>query len=131
MRDMQAERLDNTRGLLLEPARHRFKGVRRKQLSGILQRRDIIIAFCDILRRDLRIVRIFLLHCRKHFLPRLILINCDHIIGKRIDGMHRAGADIQHDIVSAELILVNHSVSPFSSLRKRRISVFIRSASST
>ena len=113
VRNMQAERLDNARGLFLQFTRHRLKRIRREQLSGVLQCRDIVIAFSKLLRGDLRVAAVFFLHGRDHRIPRVILIHRDHVICKRIDSMHRAGADVQHNVVAAELILMNHVILLF------------------
>ena len=49
---------------------------------------------------------------RENLFIALLFIQGDHIIRQFIDQVHRARADIQHNVVTVELILMNHSIPP-------------------
>ena len=106
MRHVQAERLDHAGGLFLELAGHRLKRVGRKELARIAQGFHLRIAGGDLLFVHLALVLAGDLG--DHLLARLRLKARDDVVGDLVHHMHGAGAHVQHDVVTAELILMNH-----------------------
>ena len=76
MRDMQAQRLNDTGRSCLQIARHRLVGVLRKKLSGLLEFQDLLVAGADLLRVSGLGALVLFLHVRKHFLRKCL--DVDH-----------------------------------------------------
>ena len=104
---MQTQRLDNAGGLLLQRICHRFIGVGREQLSRFLQIADLGNAFCDFLCSDFGIACVLFEDCRSNFFCGMIFLHVDNIVCDLVHKMDRAGADVQHNGVAAELIRRN------------------------
>ena len=108
MRHVQAERLDHAGGLFLQMSGHGFKGIRRKELSAVAQGGDLIIALFQILRRNVLAIPVLLRHRLQHGPAVVVFEHRDDVIGHLVHGVNRARTDVQHDVVSAQLILMNH-----------------------
>ena len=106
---VQAQGLHHAAGALLQLPGQGLEGVRREQLPGLLQGRDLVVALGKLLRGH---VGIPLRHLRKEFLPAVALVQADDVIGGVVHHVHRAGAHVQHDVVAVEFILVYHIILP-------------------
>ena len=101
MGHVQAQRLDHAGGLLLEGVRHGAEGVGGKQLTRRLQLTDLVVALSQFLGGDVLAVAVFLPHLIEDGVAVGLFIQTDHIVGDLIHHVHRAGADVQHDVVAA------------------------------
>ena len=111
MRHVQAERLDHAGCARLQFARHGLERILRKQLSGALQRRDLIIAFRAIALGNFGIAGVFFADGGEHLRPVVIFKQGNNIAGDVVHHMNAAGADVHNDVVSQKLKLMNHIVS--------------------
>ena len=111
MGDVEAQRLDNVPGPLLEGLCQRCEGIRREQLSGVPQAPHIRGALAQLRLRDVGAAAVFFQHGRHDFILRVIRKQRDDVVGNLIHDMNRAGAGVQHQIVSAQLILMYHKPS--------------------
>ena len=105
---MQAQRLNHTGGLFFQLTRHRFKGIGCKQLAVRLQFCHLRVAFLNIGRCDIRPIGILFCHRLQDSISIVGLIHGDNVIGDLVHHMDRTGANIQHDMVTAQYILMNH-----------------------
>ena len=105
---MQAQSLHNSGGLFLQFSRHIFKGIGRKKLSAVPKRFDLTVALLNIFSGNISASRVFFLHNLKYVLAAMLFKHTDNIVGNIIHRVNGAGADIQNDIVAAQLILMNH-----------------------
>ena len=108
MCDVQAKRLDHVAGALLEGAGHRREGVRGEELAPRLERGDVADAQADLLLGHVLAVAVFVHHGRDDLVRRRMFKHRDDVVGHVVDGMHGAGAGVQHDVVAVELVLVQH-----------------------
>ena len=106
MGHVQTQSLDHAGSPLLQRTGHGLEGIRREQLTGLFQLSDLVIALLDLLHRHIRIGGRDLLYRGR------VLVRRDQVIRDIIDHMDRAGANVQHDIVTAEFILMDHESSP-------------------
>ena len=113
MRDMQAQRLDDAGRTRFERAGHRLECIGGKKLTRIPKLFDLRITRLQLFGRHVRVERVFFAECAqqrffiRRFKPR------DHAVCRVVHGMHRAGANVQHDIVPAEFVCMDHGVLLF------------------
>ena len=111
VRHVQAERLDDIAAFLFKASGHRLKAVRRKELACVLQCRDLVIAGVGLALRQ-ALHAIFRQHLRRDLFPAFRLVKGNHVIGEPVHQMDGARAHVQHDVISVQLILMNHSDPP-------------------
>ena len=114
MRHMEAERLHNIAGTLLECAGHLRKGVRCKKFPRLFQPPNILYTGLYIFSRHIRTGMIFFQHGRHDLFRRMRFIKANDVIGHFIHDMDTAGAGVQHNIISVQLVLVYHFKPPLT-----------------
>ena len=110
MGHMQTKSLHHAGSLLLEFPCHLFKSIGGKELSFLLQFPNLIIAGGNFLP-----VYIFHMAKLRHhgvddFFLAFFFIKADDFISDIIHHMHAAGAGIQHNGQTAQLIPMNHNI---------------------
>ena len=108
MGDVQAQGLDDAGGTGLQLTRHGLEGIRGKQLARCLQLCDLVIALAHLLRRHALGGTVFLGQLTDDGIAALAFEHGDDVIGQLVHRVDRAGADIQHDVIAAQLILMDH-----------------------
>ena len=131
VRDVQAQCFYHAGSPGLQLARHRLVRILREKLTGVLQIHDLIIAGADLLRVAHFGARVLFLHLEKHsfrecfdvdhaagfpvvFRVEFLLVRVDlfesrdNVVGKVIHDMEGAGANVQHDVIAAKFVLMNH-----------------------
>ena len=116
---MKAQCLYHTGGLLLQLSSHRLKIIGSKELSGILQRLHLGITFRNILLGNIAAGSIFFFHSQKDIFPAFFFKQSDDIVGNFVHHMDRTGTNIQNDIISTQLILMNHFFFSFTKKCRR------------
>ena len=106
--DVQAQGLDDAGGTGLQLTRHGLEGIRGKQLARCLQLCDLVIALAHLLRRHTLGGTVFLGQLTDDGVAALAFEHGDNVIGQLVHRVDRAGADIQHDVIAAQLILMDH-----------------------
>ena len=104
---MEAQGLHHPGGFLLELPRHGPEGIGGKQLARVLQAFHLRIAFFQFRFGQ---AGIFRPHGPKHFLPAMGFKHGDDVIGNLVHHVHPTGAYVQHDVIAAQLILMNHKL---------------------
>ena len=113
MRHVQAKRLHYARTFFLEPPRHAFKMIRRKELALLLQCIKLGKACVHLIRCHFPALCIFRKNFGLDLLLRFGFIDGNYIIRGVIHHMHRAGVGIKDDIQASKLITMYHNdVSP-------------------
>ena len=110
VRHVQAQGLDDPGALFLEFARHGRKGVRCEELPLVLEGGDLVIAALDLRGGELRVL---FTHGGEDGLPALALVQGDAVVGQLVYRVDGTGADVQHDVVAAQLILMDHRCFSF------------------
>ena len=108
MGHVETQGLDDPGAFGLQVTGDGLEGVGGEELPGLLQLADLVIAAADLRFGDRLLVRVLFQHGSPDLLKGVLLEHGNHIIGQRVDHVHRAGADVQHDVVTAQLVLVNH-----------------------
>ena len=114
MGNVQAQRLDHAGGACLQFARHRLEGVLGEQLARRLQLRDLVIALAHLLRRDALGGVVLFGQLTDDGIAALGLEHGNDVIGQLVHRVDRAGADVQHDVIAAQFVLMDH-ISKFPS----------------
>ena len=114
MGNVQAQRLDHAGGARLQLARHRLEGILGEQLASRLQLRDLVIALAHLLRRDALGGVVLFGQLTDDGVAALALEHGDDVIGQLVHRVDRAGADVQHDVIAAQVVLMDH-ISKFPS----------------
>ena len=105
---MQAQGLDHPGGLLLQAARHGLKGVGGEKLPRVPERCHLVVALLQVPAGDTLPAGVLFCCGADDGLPVAALKEGDHIVGHLVHHMHGAGADVQHDVVAAQFILMDH-----------------------
>ena len=113
MGDVQAERLDHAGGFALELAGGRLVGVGGEQPAGVAQGADLVIAFGNVGLADALAVlralpRVPAGKLPQQLLPAVLLKHANQVVCQPVHQMDRARADVQHNVVPAKLITMNH-----------------------
>ena len=87
---MKAQCLDDAGGFLFQRSGHRLKGIRCKELAGILQILNLSVALGNIFFGNIAAAGIFIFHGRKDILTALFFKQGDDIIGDFVHRMDRA-----------------------------------------
>ena len=120
MGHMEAQGLHHTRRLFLQLTCHRLKGVGGKELSRLLQGNHLSIALGKVSLRNVLTAAVFLLHGGEDLFLRMRFKQTDDVVGHLVHHMDSPRTHIQHHIVTAQFILMNHSiVSPLRSYQKK------------
>ena len=111
--DVQAERLDHAGGFALELAGGRLVGVGGEQPAGVAQGADLVIAFGNVGLADALAVlralpRVPAGKLPQQLLPAVLLKHANQVVCQPVHQMDRARADVQHNVVPAKLITMNH-----------------------
>ena len=114
MGNVQAQRLDDAGGARLQLARHRLEGILGEQLASRLQLRDLVIALAHLLRRDALGGVVLFGQLTDDSVAALVLEHGNDVIGQLVHRVDRTGADIQHDVIAAQFVLMDH-ISKFPS----------------
>ena len=109
---MEAQGLHHVAGALLKGTRHVGKGIRRKELPGVLQGLHISDAVPQVLLRHVGALTVFFQHGRHDLVGTVVLEQSDDVIGHLVHHMDGTGAGIQHNVVAVQLILMYHNLSP-------------------
>ena len=111
--DVEAQRLDDTRCLGLEMPRHGLEGVGGEELARFLERDDLSVALLDIGGGDILAVAVFFVHGSDDFVLFVGLKHLDDVVGYLVYYVDGTGADVQHHVVAAELVLMDHVMYAF------------------
>ncbi|MPM31947.1 hypothetical protein SDC9_78504 [bioreactor metagenome] len=107
---MQAQSLDHLIPVLGD-GRQAFVRVGGKKFSVGFQRFDIGYYLSYLIPGDARVVRVF----SQHFVDDLFFFRClklfDDIICQIVHAMNASAANIEHNIITIQLVLVNHGLS--------------------
>ena len=110
---VHAQRFHHACSALLELPGDGGKGVRRKQHAGILERADLIEAFFQFFAGHFGIAHVLFKHRGDDILAAVIFIQADDVVGDLVHQMHGTGVDVQHDVLAAKFISVNHGANSF------------------
>ena len=109
--NVQAQSLHHTGSLFLQLIRHGLVGVGDEELFSFLQRNHLLVAFGDIGFGDIGAVGEFFSHGGKDRFLVVIFKHGDDFVSYLVHGVDGAGANVQHDIVAAQFILMYHRIS--------------------
>ena len=104
----------------LEKGIHTDAGDGGKELSGFLERLHLGIALADILGRYILPVGIARFKGRENLFPGMRFKHPDDVVGDLVHHVNGTGAHIQHNVVAAELILMNHLRFSFKQVKMAR-----------
>ena len=110
MGHMKAQGLHHPGGFLFQLSGHGGESVGGKELPRLLQLGHLIIALVQLFPAQLGEPG---LHQCQDLLAGAAFVAADDFIGRIVHHVDGAGADIQHDVVSGQLVLMNHGFSPF------------------
>ena len=110
VRDVQAQCLYHAGGLLLELACHGGKGIGGKELACLLQPHHLLIAVLQLIGGDFGVS---FAHLLQHCFLAVFFKQPDDVVGYFVHYVHRTGTNVQHDVIAAQLILMNHPVVSF------------------
>ena len=106
--NVQAQCLDHACRFGFQITGHRLEGIFGKQLARRLQLGDLVIAFAYLLRRHALGGTVLFCQLTDDHIAAFGLEHGDDIIGQLVHRMDRAGADIQHDVVAVQFVLMDH-----------------------
>ena len=109
---MKAKSLDHPCGFVFQFSRHIGEGVGGKEHALVLQFRNLIIAFLDLRGGNFGDMGVFFADFGKNRFFRFLLKKGDDVIGHVVHRMHRAGADVENNVVAVELVLMDHMETP-------------------
>ena len=120
---VQAECLDDL-GVVFVVDGKAFIHVGRVKLARLFQCLHVLDALQQLLARHVGLVRVLLQKRLDDLLCGVGLIHFDDVVRDLVHRVHRAGAGVQHDVVSVQFVLMYHKLPHKEKRRFRRKAAF-------